>query len=392
VSTRIAALLLEPFALWHAEREHGLALPLAVTDAGRVRHASAAARAGGVQPGMRVSGALSRVPELHAVPLSAPALEAAWAEVCAGLPAYSPRLEVGGVGRALLTLTPAGAAELASALHARVGLADTRELALLAALGAGAGGVRAVADPAAFRRSLPLEALRGVGLSAELHTRLTWLGVGTVGELLRWSKGQQAAYLGAEWTVLKPYLHGANNGGVGRARLPAEVRVARQFDDPLFEPRDLSAAAQALCPALLEALAGRSPQRLTVRAGVAGLTLSATRTVKEDLRAPGVLHRAVLRALDDANAAHLGVEALEVVLSGLDRLGGQNDLWSRAAARDAAELAERRFPGVMRQVQWLDPFSVAAGTAYRWVSALTRDAPAPAPVASVRRAPVAVRA
>ena len=98
----IAALLLHPFPLWLAGREHGHDLPLAVTDAGKILHANPQAQAGGVQEGMRVSGALSRLPDLHTVPLSGPALEAAWAEVATTLPIYSPKVESLSLGRALL--------------------------------------------------------------------------------------------------------------------------------------------------------------------------------------------------------------------------------------------------------------------------------------------------
>lgn len=368
----IAALVLEPFALWLAEREHGSAIPLAVTDAGRVLHANTLALEGGVQAGMRVSGALSRLPMLHTIPLSGPACQAAWAEVARTLPIYSPRVELLSLGRALLTLKPSAASELARALNGSIGLADTRELALLAALHTGNGQVQLVTSEKEFRQSLPLEVLRQVGLSADLLERLQWLGLNTVGDLLRWSKAQQAAYLGAEFTTLKPYLHGANSGGVQTAKLETEVSARLDFNEPIYEPFELEAAAAELTPLLLSALQGRTPQHLTVKAGVAGVTLSATRPLKEGVRTPAPLTRAMLRTLQDADAAQYGIETLEVTLTALTRPAMQDDLWNRTAARSAADLAERRFPGVMRQVQWLDPHSLASDTAYRWISSLTQ--------------------
>lgn len=382
----IAALLLHPFPLWLAGREHGHDLPLAVTDAGKILHANPQAQTGGVQEGMRVSGALSRLPDLHTVPLSGPALEAAWAEVATTLPIYSPKVESLSLGRALLTLTPDAARELARALNGRIGLAGTRELALLAALNSAPGEVQTVTDASAFRHALPLGVLRHVGLSSTMHERLHWLGLHTLGDLLKWRKAQQAAYLGAEFTALNPYLHGANTGGVQSAKLEPQVKARLEFNEPIYEPSELAAAAAELTTSLLSALQHRAPQHLTVKAGVAGVTLSATRHLKEDIRTPAPLTRAILRTLHDADAARYGIETLEVSLTSLTRPAVQGDLWNRRAARDAADLAERRYPGVMRQVQWLDPHSLAADTAYRWIGSLSRTAPASTPPAATAQA------
>ena len=216
----IGALLLEPLALWAAARHAPPDAAVVVTEGGRVRHADARAQQAGVQPGMRVSGALSRLPTLHAVPHSGPANAAAWSEAMQALPAFSPHLEVLAPGRALLTLTAPAGAQLATALGGRVGLAPTRELALLAALSAPTGQAVTVpsGEDAVFRAALPLGTLGGVGLSAPLQERLGWLGLRWVGDLLRWSRAQQAAFLGPEYAALRPYLHGANSGGVGSAR------------------------------------------------------------------------------------------------------------------------------------------------------------------------------
>uniref|UniRef100_UPI002869D93E hypothetical protein n=1 Tax=Deinococcus sp. TaxID=47478 RepID=UPI002869D93E len=315
-----------------------------------------------------------RLPTLHAAPHSGPAASAAWSEALQALPAFSPHLDVLAPGRALLTLTPAAGAQLATALGGRVGLAPTRELALLAALSAPTGQAVTVhpGEEADFRAALPLGALGGVGLSAPLLERLGWLGLRWVGELLRWSRAQQSAFLGAEYGALRPYLHGANTGGVGTARPDATVTAALSFDDPLYEPRDLEGALAELTQTLLAALTSeggsiRRPARVTVAARVAGVTLSATREPKEDLRAPAPLRRALLSALHDADAARYGIEGLDVTLGGLERPAVQGDLWGRAQARDAASRAEGRFPGVMRRVRWLDPFSLAPGGRYEWV-------------------------
>lgn len=376
----IAALLLEPFALWLAVRQVGAALPVVVAEGGRVLHANTLALAGGVQVGMRVSGALSRVPDLHVQAHSGPALQAGWAGVAQELLAYSPRVELLGVGRALLTLTEQAGAELAAALHARVGLADTRELALLAALSAQTGEIPSgqetqagqvvrvhPGEDADFRAGVPLSVLRGVGLSEASLLRLGWLGLRYMGELLRWSRAQQAAFLGPEFAALRPYLHGVKSGGVSPAAQEPEVSAKLSFDEPLYEPRDLGAAARELAGSLLPALAGRKPERVTVRSQVAGLTLSATRQVKEDVRDAVQLSRAILHALHDSQAAQYGVGALEVTLGGLTRVAVHDDLWGHAQARNAAQQAEQRYPGALRRVQWLDVFSLAPTDTYQWI-------------------------
>lgn len=403
---RVAALHLGPVALWAARRAAPTGAPVIVTEGGRVRCACPHAQAAGITPGMRLSGALSRVPTLHAVTHSGPAVAAAWAGVIAELPAFSPRVEVTGEGQALLTLTDAGAAALASALHAAVGVADTRELARLAAHVAPEGSVRAVpaGTEGAFRAALPLSALRGVGLSAAQAERLGWLGVTHVGQLLAWSRAQQAAFLGPEYAALRPYLHGAASGGVPLARPEPTVTATLHFGEPLFEPRDLHPACAQLAATLHADLGSRRPARLTVQAHAAGVTLGATRDLKEDARDPATLRRAVQAALRDTQAAPLGVDALHVTLSGLNRPARQDDLWGRAQAQAAADLAEARFPGCLRRVRWIDPHSLAPTGQFEWVprrAAPTPANPAPAkptppdphPLPDVRAAPapVAVR-
>ncbi|PNY81246.1 hypothetical protein [Deinococcus koreensis] len=388
-TVQTAALVLEPFALWAAGRGLPEGVPLIVTEGGRVRHADDLAQAAGITPGMRVSGALSRLPTLHAVPFSAPQVAAAWTQVVQDLPAFSPRVEPLGVGRALLTLRPPLGAQLAAALQGRVGLAPTRELALLAALSARPGTATVVrpGEEDDFRGALPLSALLGIGLSPALAERLGWLGLRTVGDLLRWSRAQQAAFLGAEDALLRPYLHGAKSGGVAQATQERTVQATLNFSEPLYEPRDLEPAAAELAQTLLAALAGRRAGRVTLRAQVAGLSLSATREVKEDVREPSCLRRALLSALHDSGAARHGIEGLEVTLGALERPAVQGDLWGRAQARDAAAQAEARFPGTTRRVQWMNIFSLAPTAAFQWVRvADAQAAPVPAGAEPTRKA------
>lgn len=372
----IAALLLDPFALWSAERAHGK-VPLATARGGRVVHANGPARQGGVVPGMRVVGALSRLPDLEVVSEAAPAHGAAWGRICAELPALSPRVEVLGLGRALLTLREADAALLAAAYGARMGLAASREVALLAAFSAGAGEARVVGadEESDFLRALPLAALMGVGLSERSARRLAWLGVRTVGSLLQWSRGQLAAFLGAEWTVLRPFLFGPRCVNVAPARVEADVRAGLDLDVSAHEPWETAGVLAWLARRAGAALGERAARRVVLRAVTVSGAFEAVREAKQGLRDADAIARLGEHALHDLGKApyEVGIDRLELHLSGLHRRARQGDLWGHVQAREATELVARRYPQALRRVKWLDPHSLAPDHAFCWIDALSGE-------------------
>ncbi|MFC6668481.1 hypothetical protein ACFP9V_25795 [Deinococcus radiopugnans] len=136
---------LSPWPLILLGRQHP-GVPVAVlSESRRVLYACPEAGAAGVQPGMRDVAALSRCPDLHAEVITAPSAVAAWAELLETLYGrYSDRVEGQVPGTVFVKISAPAARELAAALNAPVGLADSLEVAHLAALRARPGEVREV--------------------------------------------------------------------------------------------------------------------------------------------------------------------------------------------------------------------------------------------------------
>lgn len=372
----IACLLLDPYPLWHAEQRHP-GLPVAVIDAGKVRHANRAAVAGGVCAAMPLPAALSRVPDLAHEPLAAPLLAARWEALVEGLVAHSPRVEPLGPGRVLLTLAPDGAARLAAHLHGRVGVAASRELAELAAHAALEGHAKVVAPEAetAFLRALPLRFLRGVGLSPDALRRLHFLGLRDTGQLLRWTRAQQASFLGPEWAALRPYLHGPRGATVAAHRPPAAVTASVAFEAPVHEPGDLGPALRDLAEAAAARLGARSAARLVLRADTPGGALEAAREAKGDPRDPRALERLAALALHDLgpDAFALGLDGLTLRLGGLHLPARQGGLWPAVRESEATRAVQARFPRALVRVEWLGEGQYGFDLHYRWVDFATGE-------------------
>lgn len=368
--TRIACVRALPFALWLAARNQA-GLPVAVVNGrGVVVQANRAAQAGGVVPGLKLAAALSRCPELHHVPFSAPRLAAAWEGLLATLSVYSPRVQAHQPGLAWLTLTEAAAREVASALGVAVGLADSQEASLLAAAAVLPGEVAVMGSGTAERASLgalPLDVLLDAGLSPRGLEQLRFLGLRRLGELLRWSQAQQRAVMGSEFPALRPFLSGPRTSSVPLYRPSPEVSATLGFDEPLSEPRDLLPVLDQLAHTLHERLAGRQPRRLTLRAESLGLISEATREGKETLMSPAIIARLAALALQDSGAAPLGIERLTLSASGLQPPARQGQLWGQDRAADATEAVLRRFPTALVQVAWRDVFAYASDQRYSWV-------------------------
>lgn len=343
--TFIACLLFEPFALWHAERGHPH-LPVAVVEGKKILLANPEARRAGVQPGLPLHGATSRCPDLHTEEHRPARLNAEWAAMVESLYLHSPKIEPLGQGRVLLTVTEATANLLADHYHARVGLAASREFAVLAALAGRQGRCNAIlpgAEPVALR-ALPLRVLRGVGLSCENQERLNFLGLQNIGDLLRWSKAQQAAFLGADHQKLAPYLHGKGTTKIQSHRPAVDVTVSLGFDAPVYEPHEWEHALKQLVTEARAALGARTAQRVAVRAFTAGGGLESVREAKGDLRDERVLLRLARFALDDTGAAALGIERLQLRLTGVQQAAKQLALWPSVRELDAVDAVLRRFP------------------------------------------------
>lgn len=377
----IAALCFDPLPLYLAQRtDPALAhAALVCVEDGRVLHASAAARRLGVTPGMRLSGARMRVEGLRVVQSREPEIEHAWGTLLRELHALTPWLEQGRRGRLFLRLEVREARALADRYGARVGMADTREIAELAALSARPGEERVVENGGAsgFLARLPLRFLKGVGVSGKNLTRLHWLGLATVGELARWNASQIRSYLGEEGDALLPYLHGPYRTRLRAQRPPEVLQRSLAFEEPAREPRELLPALERLSTALERALAGRAARRLTLTAAFAGQQRSATRLSKRPLARARQIRQQALFALEDVAlenvalenraAAGTGIERLTLALAAPRRLGLQSGLWrAREERQRALDAALERYPDAMVRFVWRDPYAEADDLAWTW--------------------------
>jgi len=236
--------------------------------ANRVVAATAAARAEGVETGMRRREAQARCPEL-AVLEHDPARDARrWEPVVAGLDDVCPRIEVAAPGRlAFPTRGPAryfgGDAALAEIVAGRagagVGIADGPYAALLAAGDAGAGAPLVVTPTAspAFLAPRPVADLLVAGLPGDLVDVLGRLGLRTLGAVAAVDPGDLAGRFGADGVAAHRLAAGLDERPPATAP-PAADLVARAELDP---PAERVETAAFVARGLADELAGRLDAR-----------------------------------------------------------------------------------------------------------------------------------
>lgn len=372
------AALFQPFPLWLAEWETPTLthVPLVSRHKSRVVHTSATARALGIKPGSSLATALAKAPDLEIVAAQSPYLSASWERLVEELSGLTNTLESPSLGRVLMDLEPGDAAQLAETYRVRVGMAESLEVAVLAALVSSPGKVRQVSADrqGAFTDALPLYVLKGVGLSQRALDDLGWLGVKRVGELRSWSKAQAAAYLGRAGKEVLPYLFGPYRTRLSRYRPPPRLHAQVTFDEPQCEPLTLHPALEQLCLRSAALLGDRAASRLSVSVQSGGLSTQATRVAKAPLRRADALFRLALLALEDTHAGPLGVDTLSVTLSGLSRPAEQGSLWpQKERVAFAVEVVEARFPKAILKLVQDDPHSLASEYRCRFVARSTGE-------------------
>jgi len=368
----LMAALFEPFPLWLAAWETPSleGIPLVSVHKGKVIHASREAKKSGIAMGSSLATALTKAPDLEVVEAASPYLAASWERLVEEISGLSLALESPMQGRLLMELEPSDAAQLAESYQVRVGLAESVEVAVIAALISSPGRVRQVE---AERQellidALPLYILKGLGLSAGVLERLGWLGIEQVGQLRVWKKVQVLAYLGPEGKGLLPYLYGPHRTKLGRYTPAPRIRAQVAFDEPLSEPYMLHPALDQLVAKLVELLDGKTASRLSITALSQGLELKATRLSKVPLHQAGEIARLALLTLEDTHVQPLGIDTLTVELSGLTRPAKQGTLWpQKERIEQAVATVEARFPKAILKLSQDDPCSLASEHNVRFI-------------------------
>ena len=375
VRTVVVCALLSPWPLHLLERQHP-GLPIAVLDESsrRVVFANDPARSAGVSAGQRESAALSRCPELHAEVVSGPTASAAWSELLETLYArFSDRVEGRTPGVVFLQAPVSAAREIAAALHARVGVAASLEVAQLAALRARPGEVKELfADDEKTYLPLGLTShLQVLGLTPEQVARLEFLGVRGLADLMKWSAAQRAAFLGVEvGKRVNRFLKGERTVSVTRYVPSRTLERSLSFDQALQEPGEVEAALAELGPLLYDDLRGRTAAYLTVHAGTLGGRLSSTRKLKWPVQATGI-GRLALRMLLDSGVLALGLDALTLSFSGLQQPARQVGLWPGPGELGAVQEVLDRYPSALVRVEWRQRHALVSDAQYVWVDWLT---------------------
>lgn len=368
----VAAALFRPWPVWLLVREHPelRGLPLAVHRSGRVVALCPRARRLGVREGMGVEVARMRAASLVLLPYPAHAASA-WRALLEELHRLTPWVEPLGEGVVLLGLSIPEARLLAAGHGVRVGVANWREVALLAAWAAREGEARGVGEneERAFLERLPLYLLRGVGLTLEGLEKLRLLGLKRVGELLAWTPLQIAAYL-PEGRRLLPYLFGPWRKGVARFREEEAVEAWA------WEAEAGPGLFAHLARRLFQGLAGRAASWVRVEAVAEGLSFRGEHLAKGPLRAEGELRLALELAFRRSGALGMPLEAVRAVASGLHRPAWQEGLFPGERRGLAEALA--RHPGLFWRVEVVDREALAPEWGFRYRAWEVEDAALPA--------------
>ena len=154
--------------------------------------------------------------------------------------------------------------------QALVGIADGPFAARWAAATATAGQPRIVTDTIGFLSRLDLSTLRESMGGEEMIDTFRWLGVSTLGDLIRLPRETLASRFGNQG-VLAHRLASGEDRMVDPRDIPTDLTVDASFEDPLENLDAVAFAAKALSERLLKGLriAGVAPHRVSILAEAA---------------------------------------------------------------------------------------------------------------------------
>jgi protein ImuB len=296
--------------------------PAVVVHANRVVAATAAARAEGVDVGLRRREAQGRCPAL-AVLTADPARDGrAWEPVVASLDDICPRIEVAEPGRlAFPTRGPsryfggddALAALVARRTGARIGIADGPFAALLAAR-------RGVVVPAgatpSFLAPLPVSSLLAAGLPDDLVDVLGRLGLPTLGAVAAIGEADVVGRFGADGVVAWRLAAGLDERPPRTTAPPPDLAVRRELDPPVERVETAAFLARGMADELIGGLDRRG--------------LACTRLLVAAETEHGERLERLWRGTGAGGAAALGAGAVA------DRVRWQLDGWLQGVHRPTA--------------------------------------------------------
>jgi nucleotidyltransferase/DNA polymerase involved in DNA repair len=366
----VATMLFEPWPIWLARYQDSSleGLPLALSDGKRITAVSLEARHLGIEIGMKLTGAKVLLPELVVLPSNTQAQEQAWGSLVEELYGFSNRVEPLCQGRVLLKTSMLQGKQLAEAYKARVGIAQHREVSVLAGLAARVGEPRVIpmGQERAFLGALPLYFLRGLGLSERSLQDLYRLGLKQVGQVMAWKPKQFMAFV-EEALTLKPYLYGPWGIEVRKYQPREFLEVSHEFDEPALEPYQLEPVLKKLSEKIAAQLKTKSARRLSLAATVDRLKMPATRLSKEPIKDARQIYRLALLTLSDTHSAGLPIQRLALELSALYRPSKQEALWfAKRRYEEALEVILAHYPDLAVKATLKNPYTLASERMYFW--------------------------
>lgn len=348
--------------------------PLAVHEGGRLLALSAEAERAGLEVGMRVGRAAALCPGAALLLRDRTAERQAWDVVLSAVHATTPFLESAGPP---FVYARAGAVELealARSLGASAACAASREVALLGALRAPRGTVRAVApgDEAAFLSACPPSVLRqapaprGRPFSETVVHGLILLGFNALGPARRLRKRHLTLAFGDEGAALYALLHPKTQRPVPLYRPPPTLTAHHTLEPPVCEPAELLPLVRLLTREAAGKLGGRLCGRVGLDLAYAGATGGPSPASLPALRLLPVAsgredtlcrfaERLAAERLDALRrrAGRVEVDGVTVTLAGLCAAQVRQGTLFDEKERDvdaAVRLVHRRYPGAILRV------------------------------------------
>lgn len=319
----IAAILIQDLPALALQMALGMRKQVLVVSGGRVVAPHDVA-------GMPVERARALRP--HSCPLTRqPALErAAWEHIVEQVFGFTPLIADAGAGRLYCAVDNMPALQsLMHTTHARVGIASTRTMATLAALGARAGAMNTVSDDEinTYLDALPISTLRELHeleLDAAVTDRLALFGLATVGRVRRLTRAQLKAQFGEHGVMLHEFLQSITDASPLPLYVPQPVIESTQYAwEPAGEPVNLDALLQqALMQAMLELGAQRCGRAEVSIVDQAGNVIVSTSRI---LRAP------------TADMRHLLVQTTTMLRELMDTLSSRSHVGKRATLSQHSE-------------------------------------------------------
>ncbi len=361
----IACLLFEPFVLWQAQWLEPSLTDEALVHAqqGKVVAASGLAAAQGVNVGMSLDTARACCQDMQLVSATTASLQRAWEMVLTELYAFSDRIESPQRGLVFLDVEATTLRDLCQLYGVAAGLATTQEMAHLLALSTTPGDYQADSEKLA---GLSLKLLQSLGLDERTRQRLSWLGIRELEQLQAWSKAQLQSYLPETAKMLIRYLKGPQRQDVARFKPPLTLNARYNFTDAVTEPYQIFPILDWLAERLEAQLAGKVAYQLSLSATASGLVFSGSRLSKLPLARAGMIARQARLSLQDSGVLGLGIEQLQLELTGIAHEALQLSLWQqRAQLSKAVQAVSERFAEGLFVFREVNPYMPIAEFRFR---------------------------